>query len=429
LIKGADRLGAKDILRVLYAPHKVFKDIIQKPGYLGALILLIIFVLAQVGSAYVIGSRSYLEQTMPIGDEGDAWTENAALWQANSGVAITDNYVDYINGTQAIAGFPDYYGNSSIEFKISNSSSLQMALGDFGGQVDCGANGFAEVFFRVKIVSPDAKPENVILTLYSLSDSNFFSYDLTGAFSSNVVNTWNNISVLVGSGGWSSSGNPSWENITGLMLDFDWSSDSNVDLLLDGLFFRGKFVTQIELVGGVLPFLANSGINSFAPFLFEWLLLTGLMYLLIKGLKGNVVWKPLMVAVGYALLILVIQAIIIAVVYTTLPDLNYPLEILAYVSGEFEVAYEVLLNQIATVNTAGYIIQAVTWVWIIALGTFITRAITGDKQIAEQTNMGKAASGTMTSGEATGFSWMKCLLVSGASLFLTIIILGLLGIA
>jgi hypothetical protein len=422
-------LVVKDILRVLYAPHKVFKDIIQKPGYVGALILLIIFVLAQVGSAYVIGSRSYLEQTMPVGDEGDAWTEDAALWQANSGVAITDNFVDYINGTQAIAGFPDYYGNSSIEFKISNSSSLQMALGDFGGQVDCGANGFTEVFFRVKIVSPDSTPEKVTLTLYSLSDSNFFSYDLTSAFSNNVVNVWNNISVPVGSGEWSSSGNPSWENITSLMLDFAWSNDSNVDLLLDGLFFRGKFVTQIELVGGALPFLANSGINGFAPFLFEWLLLTGLMYVLIKGLKGNVVWKPLMVAVGYALLVLVIQAILIAVVYTTLPDLNYPLEILAYVSGEFEAAYEVLLNQIATVNTVGYIIQAVTWVWIIALGTFITRAITGEKQIAEQANMGKAASGTMTSDEVTGFSWMKCLLVSGASLFLTIIILGLLGIA
>jgi hypothetical protein len=89
-----------------------------------------------------------------------------------------------------------------------------------------------------------------------------------------------------------------------------------------------------------------------------------------------------------------------------------------------------LLNEIATVNNVGYIIQAIVYMWTVALGTFITRAITSDKQIAEQVAMGKpiteAAGTTESSGELQGFSWMKCLLVSGASLFLTIIILGLL---
>ena len=418
---------AKDILRVLYAPHKVFKDVVQKAGYLGPFILLIIFLVAQVGSSYVTGSRLYIEQTLPAGVEADMWTENATLWMANSGVAISENTVDFINGTQAILGFPDYYGNSSIEFALSNSSIIQIALGDFGSQVDCGANGFAEVFFRVKIVTPDAKPENVTLTLYSLSDSNFFYYDLTSAFSNNKVNVWNNISVPVGSGNWLSSGSANWENITSLKLDFAWSSDSDIDLRLDGLFFRGRFETQVELVGGIVPYLANSALSGFAPFLFEWLLLTGLMYLLIKGLKGNVVWRPLMVAVGYALVIIVIQAIIVAAFYTTLADLYYPLEILAYVSGEFEMARDVLLNQLATVNMVANILQGVVWVWLIALGAFITRAITGDKKIAEQVRMGKAPSDAAVTIEVTEFSWMKCLLVSGVSLFLTIILLDFLS--
>jgi hypothetical protein len=424
-------LVAKDILRVFYAPNKVFKDIIQKPGYLIPIILLILFVVAQVGTSYEFGSKSYIEQTVPVGDKADEWTENATLWQANSSVAINDNYGDYINGTQVFADIPDKYGNSSIEFKVSNSSMLQMALGNFDPQIDCGANGSKEVFFRVKIVSPDAKPENVTLALYSLSESDFFSHDLTNAFSGSVVNVWNNISVPVGSGDWSNSGSPSWENITILKLDFAWSSDSNITLLLDGLFFRGRFITQIEREGGLLPFLANlqrlMGLG--APFLFEWFLLTGLMYLLIKWLKGNVVWKPLMAAVGYALVITVVQAFIVAAVSTTLPDLHYPLEILANVSGEFEAAYEVLFTQITNINTAGYIVQVVAWVWLIALGAFITRAVTGDKKIAEQVHMGKATSDTAVTVEVTEFSWMKCLLVSGASLFLTIIVLGLFGIA
>jgi hypothetical protein len=419
-------LAAKDILEVLYAPHKVFKKIVQNPGYFAPFVLLLIFVVAQIGTSYVTGSRLYIEEIMPIGTEADIWTENATLWQANPGVAVSDNNVDFINGSQAIVGFPDYYGNSSIEFAISDNDTLQMSLNDFGGQVNCGANGFGELFFRVKIVTPDATPENATLTLYSLNDA-FFYYDLTSDFT-NVGNVWNNITVPVGSGDWLSNGNPSWENITSLNLEFAWSSSADIDVRLDSLFFRDSFGTQIELIGGDLPFIANSALNAFAPFLFEWLLLTGLIYLLIKGLKGNVVWRPLMVAVGYALITMVIQAVIVTVVYTTLPDLYYPLEILAYVPGEFEAARDVLLSQLSNINMAEYLIQAAVWVWTVALGTFIVRAMTGDKKIAEQVNMGKAVMDATASSEMMEFSWMKCLLVSGLSMFLTIIILGLLGV-
>jgi hypothetical protein len=420
-------LVAKEILKVLYAPHKVFKEIIQKPGYIGPLILLLIFVLAQVGTFYVSGSRLNVEMTAPDGASADVWTENATLWQANSGVLVSTNFVDFINGTQAISGFPDYYGNSSIEFQVNDTSTLQMTLNDFGSQVNCGADGFKEVFFRVKTVTPNSQPETVTLTLYSLNATSF-NYDITSAFSDSVVNVWNNITVPVGSGSWQSGGNPNWENITGIQLVFTWSTNSNVDMLLDGLFFRGKFENQIELVGGTLPYLANSALNGFAPFLFEWLLLTGIMYLLIKGLKGNVIWRPLMVAVGYALVVIVIRALLVAAVYTTLPQLYYPLELLTYVPGEFQVARDALISQLATVNLAEYIIQIAVWIWTVALGVFVTRAITSDKQIAEQVGVGKTPLDAASSGEPAGFSWMKCLLVSGASLFLTIIILGFLGV-
>ena len=419
-------MANQDIIRVLYSPHKAFKDIVQKPTYLLPIFLLIIFVLAQVGSAYMVGTRSYIEQTLPTGVDGDVWTDNATLWQANPEVTITNNYVNYINATPSIGGFPDYYGNSSIEFQESNTTLIQMALFDLDGQANCGANGFRNITFRVNIVSPDAKPESVNLTLY-VSDFDFFSYDLTNAFSNSVVNVWNNITLPVGSGDWTSTGNPNWENITSLKLDFGWSSSSDVNLLVDGMFFKGKFETQIDLIG-TPAYLGSSTLNGFAPFLFEWLILTGIMYLLIKGLKGDVVWKPLMVAVGYALVTLVIQALIITVIYTTLPNLYYSLNILNYVPGEFQAAYDILLSQIATVNMASYIVQAAMWVWTVALGTFITRAITGSKQIAEQVSRGKPVPEATVGGEVTAFSWMKCLLVSGASLFLTIIILGFLGV-
>ena len=418
----------KDILQVLYAPHKIFKKIVQNPGYLGPFILILLFVVARVGTSYVTGSRLYIEQTIPVGTEADIWTENATLWQSNPGVSVSANNVDFINGSQAILGFPDYYGNSSIEFAISNNNTIEMSLNDFGGQINCGADGFMDLFYRIKIVTPDEEPENVTLTLYSLNDSSF-SYDLTTNFAANVVNVWNNISVPVGSGNWLSHGNPTWGNITGLKLEFAWSNSADIDMRLDSLFFRNNFENQIELAGGMFQFIGISAFNMLAPFLFQWLVFSALIYLLIKGLKGNVLWRPLMVAVGYALITIVIQAIIVTAVYTTLPDLYYPLELLAYLPGEFEAAQELLLTQLANINLAEYTLQIAVWVWTIALGTFIVRAITGSRKIAEETGLGRAALNTTASSDVIAFSWMKCVLVSGLSMFLTIFILGLLGVA
>jgi hypothetical protein len=408
-------LVASDILKVLYAPNKVFKDIIKNPKYLGPLILLIVFVLAQVGSSYVVASRSYIEQTLPVGDQGDVWTENAAFWQASPSVTISNNTADFINSTL-------YYGSTSIAFAASNASTVWMELGSLDGSVNCAADAFKDVSLRVKLVAPDVKPENVSLYLYSLNDSNFY-YDLTSEFASSTVNIWNNITLPVGSGDWvSSSADATLENITGLKLEFAWFTNSSVNLIVDGLFFRGIFENPLELYG--MSYLASSAVSAFAPFLFEWLLLTGLMYVIIKGLKGNVVWKPLMVAVGFALIIIVIQSLILAVVYTTLPSLNYPLEVLAGIPGEFEVAYQVILDEIAFVTLVGGVIQVAVYVWTVALGTFITRAITADEKIAEQLSMGKPASDATIGRGVTEFSWMKCLLVSGGSLFMTIILLG-----
>jgi hypothetical protein len=417
-------LVAKDLLKVLYAPHKVFKEIIQKPGYLGPLLLLLIFVVAQVGGAYVVSSRSYVEtttpQTVPLSAQGDLWTETAAYWKANEGVTVRNNTVDYVNTT---------YAATSIEFRASDASNVWMEI-NFES-VNCSTGAFQNVSFRVKQVTPDAAPENVSLYLYSLSDSNFY-HDLTSKFSNSAVNVWNNITLTVGAGseGWVSSGaSATWENITGLKLDFAWSESADVDLRVDQLFFKGNYQELYELYG--VAYLANAALNAFAPFLFEWLLLTGLMYLMIKGLKGNVIWRPLMVAVGFALVVIVIQAAITSVVYTTLPNLYYPIEVLAGPTGEFQTSYQVILDQIASVNMVGYILQIAMWVWTVTLGAFIVRAITSDKKIAEQLSMGKTAPEATPSApsiEVAGFSWMQCLMVSGVSVLLTVIILGLLGV-
>jgi hypothetical protein len=353
---------------------------------------------------------------MPAGDQGDVWTQNAALWQANSGVTVSNNTADYINGT--------YYGSTSIEFSASNASSVWMELNNLDGAVDCGADGFKNVSLRVKIVTPDVKPENVTLYLYSLNASNFY-YDLTKEFSNSTVNVWNNITTSpFDSGDWSnSSADAKWENITGLKMDFTWPSNSSIKLRIDGLFFRGIYKTPIETYGAT-AYLAQSALSGITPFLFEWLLLTALLYVIIKGLKGNVTWRPLMVAVGFALITMVIQALILAVAYTTLPNLYYPLEVLANIPGEFNVASSVISNQIALVLLISSIVQIAVYIWTVGLATIITRDITGDVKIAEQSGRGKAVSDATTVQDIRGFGWLKSLLVAGASFLLTILILG-----
>ena len=408
-----------DILKVLYAPHRAFNDIVKNPRYLGPLLILIIFVAAQVGSAYVIASKSLVEQTTPAGDQADLWTENAALWQANPGVAVTNNHLDFINAT-------GYFNNTSIEFTADNASSVQMRLNDLGGSVNCGPDGFKNLSLRIKIVSPNTKPENVTVFLFSLSESNFFYYDLTSAFSNTTIveqHLWNNITIPVGSEDWSRSNSEAkWENITGLRMDFTWpSSSSNIDLLVDGLFFRGIFIGFLDAFGSSV--FISSALNAVTPFLFQWLLLTGLMYLLIKGLKGKAGWKPLMIAVGFALITFVIQAVVLAVVFTQLwPIERYPLEVLANVPGEFDVAAQVILNGRVQANQAGSIVQVITYVWTIALGAFITRAVTsGTAIVATNTEPAPSDIGVATPQQ---FGWLKSLLVSAASFLLSLLILG-----
>jgi len=356
-----------EILKVFYAPHKVFKEIVQKPSYIAPLVVLVLFVIVQFGSSYVVASRSFIEQTMPTEVQKDAWTENATLWRAGSRVVISENNFDFINASA-------YYNNTSIEFKVSNSSSIQIELTALDGSVNCGADGFKNMSFRTKILAPSTKPENVTLLLYSLGVSNYFTYDLTPAFSNYTANVWNNITVPVGSGSWLTNGVPNWENVTSLRIDFQWETESNLDLRIDGLFFRGIYKTQIEIYGNA--YLLSSAFGSATDFLLQWVVLAAVMFLLIKGLKASVFWKPLLISVGVALIILVVQSIALSAAFSTLPNLYYPIEYLAGVSGEFEAAYKVLVDSVASVNTITGAVIIIILAWNVALGAFIVREVT-----------------------------------------------------
>ncbi len=387
---------ATDILKALYSPHKVFKQIIQNPKYWGPLLIFIIFIGVQSGFYYSLYSKTYYEQTSPQTAQLGTWTEDPALWTVNSNVSVSSNYLDFMNSS--------FYGNSSLQFAVSNSNYMSLELASISN-VDCGVSGFQNLSMRIKQIDPQNVPSSVTLTLYSIDASNSFQSDLTSDFSNaSLIGVWNNITIAVGSNAsnWQSSGNPQWGNITGLKLEFNYAANSSVTLRVEGLFFRGTYETPIQTDStGFLIYVLQLVVTQF---LFQWLIFTGLMYIIIKGLKGNTTWKPLFVSIGFALVVTIVQSLINIAALTTLPPVNYPVELLTGLIGEAEVLTNSVAVQTASYSLIAGVLQLAVYVWLVGLGTMIVRALVPE------------------------FTWVKSILASAAAFIVTIILISLLGV-
>ena len=333
----------QDILQVIIAPHKAFKQIIANPKYLGALIILLLFIGVQIGYEYVQFSRTYTEQTFPVIffngptliNELPTYT-NASSWTSGSNVNLT-NSNDYFNYSVYLAGFgasptssdgySSIFGNTSLQMEASNTNNVIAALSNTSN-VDCSATGFQNISMTIKQVSPQTTPQSATLTLYSLADTNSYTYDLTSQLSSSsTLDQWNNLTIPVGPNaqGWSTSGNPTWSNITSLVLKFDYPSNSNVTVRIGALFFRGEYLTPVQYgsLGLVIQFLQVFSLQ----FVFTWLVLTVLIYAFCRVLKNAVLWKPIFVALGLAMVIMVIRALVNLAAAATIQTAYYPFDI------------------------------------------------------------------------------------------------------
>ncbi len=374
---------ATDILKVIYAPHKAFKDIIQNPKYFGPILIVVLFIAASMGSTYAAISKTYIERTLPDGKLLDEWTENSTLWTSNAGIAESN---DSMSGS--------YYGNKSIAFSITNNTEVWAQLKDIG-PVNCsGPEGYSKLSFRIKWTNPEVKPENATIQLLSTSPSEY-SYNLTGALSNFTYNVWNNLTLPIATDGWSNSSSAaSWDNITGLKLDFAWVDSSNVTLLVDGVFFRGNFNSLLESAG--TAFLVNYAFMAFTQILLVWVILTGLIYLMGRGLGGSVLWKPVLIVIGFTLVTMVVQSLVNTAAYLGSPTVYYPLELIGGVKGESEIAFNTILEQTWLVSQIMRFTQIAVYVWTIALCSLAVRFL-------------------------TAFSWAKSLLIGTAAYLITLL--------
>ncbi len=377
---------AYGIFKVIYAPHKAFKEIIQNPKYLGPILAMILFAVANTGFIYTLVSKTYIEQTLPTAKQLDEWTENYTLWTPTLGVNITENYDDYINGT--------YYGNKSIEFSIANSTQISMQLNDIG-PINClGPDGYKNLSLRTKWISPEDEPENVTIYLLSTTLSDYFYYNLTGNFSNFTPNIWNNLTIPLESEKWlNNSAVANWGSIIGLNLEFAWREKTNLTVLIDGLFFRGVFKPLME---NVASYMFNFSVLAFMQFIITWVFLGGILYIMTKAFGAKTVWRPLLVLVGSALITLFVQAAINVAAYSTLPTIYYRFELIGGVGGESEVAYGKILEETWFVSLISRYTQIGVYVWTIALCAIATRLL------AE-------------------FSWAKSFLVATVAYFATML--------
>jgi hypothetical protein len=375
-------LLANDILKVIYAPHKVFKEIIQNPKYIGPITIMLLFVLAYLGFGYVQLSKTYFDQTLPNALQSyDEWTENIAYW--NSNASVTANHNDFINGS--------YYGNTSIQFTALASSQLWAHTQNITNPINCeGADGFTLLSFRLKQLEPSTTTSNVTLYLSSTSSSNFYR-NLTREF--NVTGAWNNITLQLGpsSGEWLQSDSPDWGNITGVEFDIMWPSSSNATFLVDGLFFHGFYESALSVSLGNLPVFP---VNAFIEFTIQWVALGGLLFIIPKILKANTTWKPVLSVAGFVQIILVVQTLIFIAVFLFWPNLHFSLEALGGVPGESENA---LMEVLGPLLTALYYVERIMYLWGIALCVFAVRAL-------------------------FSFSWVKSLVIATIAYLLSVIV-------
>jgi hypothetical protein len=321
-------LFLNDIAEVIYAPRRAFKRIVANPKYLGIVVIFLLFLGLQIGYEYSQFTKLHIETTSPIVGALQN-NNNATNWQAGSNVVLTNNFDSYYNDSVYIGNYATTYqlfGNFSMQAQANNTNSLLLALTDTSN-VDCTANGFQNLSITMDLVSPASAPSNATLVLYSLNDNDYYTYDLTSMLSSaNAVNQWGNLTVPLGptAGGWTATGNPTWQNITSLTMQLNYPSSENITVRVGALFFRGQFVEP--LANNAANFVYQFVLQFTLQFLATWLILSIITYVLFRALKAQVLWKPIFVAAGFTIVVMVIRAAVNIAATAALPSLYFPFD-------------------------------------------------------------------------------------------------------
>ena len=351
----------QEILEVLYSPVKAFKKIIEKPDFKGVLLVLVLVIASAVAVQYIASSKQYLETRMP---DDELWTEelfNQHVWTSNG--ELSRNVLDY------------EIGNSSISSSALDSTTIWLKLAAIE-PINClNGTGYTELFFWMNWTNDaGASPSSGTIRLLSGSEDSYFAHDMTTLVGSNADFT--NVTLNIGpNNGWDSNNSADWENITGLEFELVWSNSANLEMTVDGLFFR-SFASSVESGTFYIEFISvaiQAGMT--------WVIWAGLIIIVAKIFNEDLgKWNTFFAIVGYVFMVTVVTNIITAVLASTLPDLTYLLDSTA--SFYYARNADVWLS-----NIAYQLLTPLLWVgyvWTTGLSALILR------QMKEEITWGKA---------------------------------------
>jgi hypothetical protein len=302
------------ILKVVYAPHKAFKEIAQNPKYIGPLAIMVLFILISVGSGYARDTKIYLQRTAPSTlnlNNPDPWTESPTMWASNANVSINTG---------------DYVIHQSIQFTLANETHVRMTLNNTGS-IDCvGGDAYKNITFSMKWNNTASqKPENLSIYLFSSGSTEYFSHDLSATINQTGSNEWANVSLPVGLNAqeWvNSSTLPTWSNITGLKLEISWaeSARSNLTALVDRLYFQSEKFDQLAAL--TQDGLTLAAVNALSSFVLNWIILSLTLTIATKLFKVQGTYKTSFMIMGYSMITFIFMQIIFGVFYLTLSPMQ-----------------------------------------------------------------------------------------------------------
>ncbi len=315
----------KHVLKVIYAPHKAFKEITQNPKLIGPILVMALFVAASLGTRYIQATKMYVQQTLPNSldlNNRDPWTETAAMWQSNAN--ITTIASDRLLGAQ------------SIQFDVSNDTLVWAELKDIG-TINCSSNeGYNNLTFGMKwIHTSSIVPRDINLFLYSNNSTEYFRYSITEHENQTVNDQWSNYTVLLGPSiaKWiNSSSQASWDNVTSLRIEATWDdfARSNLTIRVDATYFLSDRFEQLS--GKIVENASMYAFLDLMNFAMNWiltsvtLLIVARFFTAVKTSKTKAELKTFLIIAGYSLIVFVFMQLIFSIFYIANPALYFSLE-------------------------------------------------------------------------------------------------------
>ena len=342
----------REIFEVLYSPVSAFRKIIEKPDFKGVLLILLIVISSTVVLQLVYNTKQHYETRAPTNDN---WTE-----------ALTNKHIWTSNGSLSLDTTDYQMANVSISSSVLDATTIWLKLTDIE-PINCSdATGYNELFFWINWTNQDGLPaRSGTIKLFSGREDSYFETNLDSLLGSS--GEWINTTLSVGSThDWSSTNSPDWQNITGIELMLEWSDPSNLTMKIDGLFFR-NFVSPIESVG-----LEEAILYIFLSVTFSvgmnWILWAGIL-IIVSKLFGEELgqWNTFFVIIGHALIVTAVYTLVSALIFTSLPILNMPIESDLQIVAFSEIWLPTIVYQ------AGTLILWAGEVWIAALAAVVIR--------------------------------------------------------